>query len=143
MIEDTKNPIDRLADRLFSLPLGNYLLSENFSLFCRQHNLEDIWKEYRVVSRDRPELYGIFVIKNAFVLFLQHILHSRPNEFPEVFTHFLSGFSREISQPLPLDDLKKDLMDLGYSDNDLDKKFSVLRVNGEEHRERRTTGCPD
>jgi len=143
MINDTKKTITRLADRLFALPIGNYLLSENFSLFCKQHDLADIWKECRVLSRDRPDLYGIFVIKNAFVLFLEHFLHSRPDEFPELFTQFLSGFSQEISQPLPLDDLKKDLTDLGYSDDDLDKKFSVLIMNEEEDRKRRTTGCTD
>src|SRR5665647_46221 len=119
MHQDTKKTIKRLAARLFTLPIGNYLVSENFSLFCRQHDLEDLWKEYRVLSRDRPELYGHFVIKNAFVRLLCHIFHSRPDEFLEVVTHFLSSFSQEISDPLPFDDLKKDLMDLGYSDRDL------------------------
>lgn len=138
MPQDTKKPIQRLTDRLFTLPIGNYLVSENFSLFCRQHDLEDLWKEYRVLSRDRPELYGHFVIKNAFVRLLQHIFHSRPNEFLEVVTHFLSSFSQEISDPLPLDDLKKDLMDLGYSDRDLETEFSVLRMNEENRRKCRT-----
>lgn len=133
MHQDTNKPIKRLAARLFTLPIGNYLVSENFSLFCRQHDLEDLWKEYRVLSRDMPELYGHFVIENAFVRLLHHIFHSRPNEFLEVVTHFLSSFSQEISDPLPLDDLKKDLIDLGYSDRDLETEFSVLRMN-EENR---------
>jgi len=134
MHQDTKKPIKSLAARLFTLPIGNYLISENFSLFCRQHDLEDLWKEYRVLSRDMPELYGHFVIKNAFVRLLHHIFHSRPNEFLEVVTHFLSSFSQEISDPLPLDDLKKDLTDLGYSDRDLETEFSVLRMNEENRR---------
>ena len=138
MIRDTNGPIKRLVDRLFSLPMGDYLLSENFSLFCRHHDLDDIWKEYRVLSRDRPDLYGHFVIKNAFVRLLHHIFHSRPEDFLEVVTHFLSSFSQEISQPLPLADLKSDLMDLGYSDEDLDRKFSVLRANEEDRRKCRT-----
>ena len=84
------------------------------------------------MSRDKPDLYGYFVIKNAFVRLLHHIFSSRPDEFLEVVTHFLSGFSQEISQPLPLDDLKKDLMDLGYSDKDLETEFSVLKANEED-----------
>jgi hypothetical protein len=134
MPQDTKIPIQRLTDRLFTLPVGNYLVSEQFSLFCRQYDLEDLWKEYRVLSRDKPELYGHFVIKNAFVRFLHHIFHSRPDQFLEIFTQFLFSLSQETSQPLPLVGLKKDLMDLGYSDGDLETEFSMLRRNDEDLR---------
>jgi hypothetical protein len=134
MPQDTKIPIQRLTDRLFDLPIGNYIVSEQFSLFCRQYDLEDLWKEYRVLSRDQPELYGHFVIKNAFIRLLHHVFHSRPDEFIGVVTQFLFRLSHEIAQPLPLDDLKRDLVDLGYSDGDLETGFSMLRRNDEELR---------
>ena len=134
MPQDIESPIQRMTDHVFTLPIGNYLVSESFSLFCRQYDLEDLWKEYRVLSRDRPELYGHFVIKNAFLLFLQHIFHSRPDEFLEVVTQFLFRFSREIVQPLPLNDLKRDLMDLGYSYKDIETEFSILRRNDENYQ---------
>ena len=132
MPQDTKIPIQRLTDRLFNLPVGNYLVSEQFSLFCRQYDLEDLWKEYRVLSRDRPELYGHFVIKNAFIRLLHHVFHSRPDEFIRVVTQFLLRFSQKIDLPLPLDDLKRDLMDLGYPKGELETEFSMLRRNDEE-----------
>jgi hypothetical protein len=134
MIHDIEQPIQRLTDRLFTLPVGNYLVSENFSQFCRQYDLEDLWKEFRVLSRDKPELYGHFVIKDAFIRLLHHVFHSRPDEFIEVVTQFLFRLSQEIAQPLPLDDLKRDLMDLGYSDGDLETEFSMLRRNDEDLR---------
>lgn len=134
MPQNTKTPIQRLADRLFDLPIGNYLVSENFSEFCRQYDLEDLWKEYRVLSRDKSELYGHFVIKNAFVHFLHHIFHSRPDAFIEVVTQFLLRFSQKIDLPLPLDDLKRDLMDLGYSEGELETEFLMLRRNDEDRR---------
>jgi hypothetical protein len=134
MFQDIEQPIQKLTARLFTLPVGNYLVSENFSQFCRQYDLEDLWKEYRVVSRDRPELYGHFVIKNAFVLLLHHIFHSRPDEFIEVVTQFLLRFSQKINVPLPLNDLKRDLMDLGYPEGDLEPEFSILRRNDEDRR---------
>jgi hypothetical protein len=124
MPQDTKIPIQRLADRLFDLPIGNYLVSENFSEFCRQYDLEDLWKEYRVLSRDRPELYGHFVIKNAFIRLLHHVFHSRPDEFLELFTHLLIDFSQWISCIIPVNDLKKDLIQLGYSDEKVENEFS-------------------
>jgi hypothetical protein len=134
MPQDIESPIQRMTDHVFTLPVGNYLVSESFSLFCRQYDLEDLWKEYRVLSRDRPELYGHFVIKNAFLLFLQHIFHSRPDEFLEVVTQFLFRFSREIVQPLPLNALERDLMDLGYSDKNIETEFSILRRNDENYQ---------
>jgi hypothetical protein len=134
MPQDTKIPIQRLADRLFDLPIGNYLVSENFSEFCRQYDLEDLWKEYCVLSRDRPELYGHFVIKNAFIRLLHHVFHSRPDAFIEVVTQFLLRFSQKIDLPLPLDDLKRDLMDLGYSEGELETEFLMLRRNDEDRR---------
>jgi hypothetical protein len=121
-----------LADHLFTLPVGNYLVSESFSQFCRQYDLEDLWKEYLVVSRDRPELYGHFVIKYAFIRLLHHVFHSRPDEFLEVITQFLIRFSQEIDLPLPLDDLKRDLMDLGYPEGDLETEFSMVRRSYED-----------
>jgi hypothetical protein len=55
----------------------------------------------------------------------------------------LTGFSHGIYPPLPLDDLKKDLMDLGYPAEDLKEKFSVLHASEEEQLKRRTNVCPD
>ena len=132
MPRDTKKIIGRVAARLPSRPLDEYLSSENFLLFCRDHDLEDAWKEYLELSRDRPDLYGDSVMKNAFVRFLHHIFHQRPDEFPALFTRFLMGFSHGMYQPLPLDDLKSDFIDLGYPGKELEKKFSVLRADEKE-----------
>jgi hypothetical protein len=88
----------------------------------------DAWKEYLVLSQDKPDLYGSAVTKNAFVLFLNHIVHSRPEEFPELFSLFLIDFSQVISCVLPFDDLKKDLIELGYSETEIDNKFSNVKA---------------
>jgi hypothetical protein len=127
MPQDTKKTIKRLTAQLFTYPIEDYLSSENFSIFCSEHDLEDAWKEKLESSRDRPDLYGNTVIKNAFVLFLHHIFHCRPKEFLELFTHFLIGFSQEISQVLPVNDLKKDLVYLGYSIEEVNIEFSTMK----------------
>ena len=143
MHKDTKETIRQVASRLFTLSPEAYLSSEHFSRFCREQDLDDNWKESLERSRDRPDLYDDAVIKNAFVLFLLHIFHNQPDEFPALLSRFLTGFSHEIYQPLPLDELKKDLMDLGYPAEDVEKKFAVLQAIEEEQRKRRATGCPD
>jgi hypothetical protein len=133
MPQDIKKIIKRLTAQLFTYPIEDYLSSENFSLFCKEHDLVDAWREKLESSRDRPDLYGNAVIKNAFVLFLHHIFHCRPKEFLDLFTDILIGFSQEISQALPVNDLKKDLVLLGYSDKEIDNEFSNLKADGKDH----------
>jgi len=128
MPRDTKKTLKRLAARLFTLSVEDYLMSENFFDFCRKYDLWDAWNEYLVLSRDIPELYGSAVIKNAFVLFLQHILHSRPEEFPELLSLFLIDFIQELPCVLPFDDLKLDFMQLGYSETETDTMFSKIKA---------------
>jgi hypothetical protein len=123
MDRDSKKIIQGLTEHVFTLPVEDYLASEKFADFCRKHDLSDAWKEYLELSQDTPDLYGRAVTKNAFGLFLHHIFHSRPDEFLEMVAHLLAGLSREISDPLLPDELKKDLVDLGYSDRDLETAF--------------------
>jgi hypothetical protein len=133
MQREMEQEIKKLADRLFTLPVEDYLSSENFLLFCRQQDVDEIWSEYLDLSRARPDLYGKFVLKNTLVLFLHHIFHSRPDDFVDVFARFLSVLSYETSLPLPLEALKTDLAALGYSNSDLDARFSVLKAEEAGH----------
>jgi len=126
MQKTQKKIIGLIVERLFSFPVGSYLSSENFSRFCRQEDLNDVWSESLDLSRDRPDLYGDSVIRNALVEFLYHIFYRRPEDFPALFVRFLAGFSPDIARPLLLEDLKKDLQDLGYPAESLEKIFSVL-----------------
>lgn len=124
MAQDTKKTMQRLTAQLFTCPLESYLSSEKFSDFCMKHKLTDTWGEYLEFSRDKPDLYGDSVTKYAFMLFLYHIFHSRPGEFLELFTHLLIDFSQWISCVIPVNDLKKDLIQLGYSDEKVENEFS-------------------
>jgi len=117
-----------MTAQLFRYPIDDYLSSENFSEFCRGHDLSDAWKEKLESSRDRPDLYGRDVMKNALVLFLHHVSHCRPDEFLVLFTQILAGFSQTFSLILPLDDLKKELLLLGYADNDIEHEFTNLKI---------------
>jgi hypothetical protein len=123
MPRDTRKIIKRLTARLFTYPVEDYLASGEFFNFCRDHDAGDAWKEYLELSQDTPDLYGRAVIKNAFGLFLHHIFHRRPDEFLKAVTHCLSWISGKIPDRLPVDELKNDMMDLGYSDRDLETEF--------------------
>jgi len=144
MPQDTAKTIRELTAKLWAFPIEDYLSSENFLLFCREQDLGDAWSEYLELSRDKPDLYGSTVIKNAFVLFLHHIFHSRQKEFPALFARLLMDFSREISCVLPLDDLKSNLALLGYSDEEIKIAFSGTDPDGKNKRRNPgNTGCPD
>jgi hypothetical protein len=142
MPQDTQKIIGQIAARVFTSPLADYLSSDRFLRVCREEDLEDIWKEYLELSRDRPDLFGDAVIRNAFVLFLHHIFHHRQAEFPALLTGILMDFSRETDQSLPFKDLKTDVLKLGYPLKDLEEKFSSMRADEEEREKRRKTGCP-
>jgi hypothetical protein len=120
--------LTRLAEQVFAFPVEEYLSSEKFYIFTKDHHLADIWAGQLDLSKEsRPDLYGRDVVKNAFVLFLGHIFHTRPGDFPGLFAGLLMDFSQGISDALPLDELKKDLRCLGYSDHEIGDSFSGLR----------------
>jgi hypothetical protein len=132
---DTEKTMKVLAEPLWAFPLEDYLTSGQFLQFCRDHDLEDPWKEYLELFRDIPELYGNAVIKRAFVRFLHHIFHNRPGEFPAVFALLVADFSRVVPCVLAMDDLKSGLMLLGYSREETERAFSRVNADG--------TGSPD
>jgi hypothetical protein len=129
MQKTRKKIIGRIAERLFSFPVGYHLSSENFSRFCRREDLDDEWNESLDLFRDRQDLYGDSVIRNTFAEFLYPIFYRRPEKFPVLFVRFLSGFFPEISRPLPLEEFKKDLRDPGYPAEYLEKIFSLLSAD--------------
>jgi hypothetical protein len=134
MPQDPEATMKGLTARLAEFPLEAYLSSERFARFCTDYDLGDAWKEYLEVSGDRPELYGNAVKENALGKFLLHIFRGRPDEFLELFIRFLSGFSREITRELPVNDLKKDLHLLGYSRTSIDLAFTHLEADVKDRR---------
>ncbi len=136
MQKNPKRIMKRIAGRLFSLPMADYLASDIFLRFCRENGLDDAWKEFLEYARDRSDLFGDDVMKNAVVDFLYHIYHGRPKAFPALFGQLLAGFVQFEERPLPLDDLERDLKHLGCPVGDLEKEFLSLRAM-EENRMKR------
>jgi hypothetical protein len=129
MSEDAKQIIKHLTEQLWALQFRDYLVSEDFPRFCREYDLVDAWGGTLDLSRNIPNLYGGMEMKNAFVLLLLHIYRSRQKEFPALFTRLLTDFSHGISYPLPLDDMKKDLVLLGYSAHEIEQELSGMNNN--------------
>lgn len=142
MYQDTETTIREVAARLWTLPIEDYLSSEQFSRFCMDYNLGDEWNDYLELSRDMPELYGHMAIKNAFVRFLHYLFRRRPGEFLALFTRILVDFSRGISCALPLRELKSDLQVLGYSDQEIEREFSRLKTDRQNAPEPRDSDSP-
>lgn len=139
MNDDAQQTIGALTTRLFSLPVGDYLSSEEFRRFARDNEVWDTWREYLRLAEDRPELYGGSVTRQAFSLFLYHIFHRRKGEFLRIFTGLLADFSRGISCELPVDGMRTELLRLGYSGQELDHALFIFRVR--EQVAETTEGC--
>jgi hypothetical protein len=127
MSDDSLQAMKELAARLFALPAEEYLASERFREFCRNHDLWDTWREYLRLTEDRPELYGRSVMENAFSRFLSHVFHNRKEEFLHLFVSLLADFLTEISCDMPVDDLRPGLLLLGYSESELDHSLFLLK----------------
>jgi hypothetical protein len=131
MNDTAKQVIDQLVSKVWSLPIEDYLASEDFLRFCRKHKLSDEWSKYLELSRDIPHLYGSSVWKNAFTLFLSHLYHHRPDEFLFLFAGLLADFSRGISCDLPVDGIRSSLLLFGYPASTADRALFMLKVNQE------------
>ncbi len=128
MPPDTKKKITRLYTLLSKLPIEAYLSSPNFTVFCREHDLADTWKEHVDSSRDRPDLYGKDITKNAFILFFQHLFKTRPCEFLVILTAFLQDFRDWNAHPLPFDAIKKECTGLGFPDKTVEDEFLKIGI---------------
>lgn len=141
MDDDVQQTLRELTAWLWVLPVEDYLASDEFTRFCREHDLSDAWREYLRLSEDRPDLYGRSVVRSAFSLFLHHILHRRKEEFLHLFSALMADFSKGISCDLPVDDIKSALLLLGYSESELDHALFLLRVRQRTVPGQDTTCC--
>jgi hypothetical protein len=127
MLQDPNRPVLRLlSDRMIREGFGDYLLSEQFSRFCRRYDIYEIWSGLLTNSGDRPELYGSDTIRNAFFRLQQHIFRGRNAEFPRILAGLLADYARKPLDPSFVSAIKQDLIQLGYTANDVDNTFSVV-----------------
>ena len=131
MPPDTKKFITGLYSLLPELPLGEYLSSEQFAVFCREHGLTDTWKEHLESSKDRPDLYGNDSTRNAFIQFFDHLVQTRPREFLGILTGFLRDFREWSTCPLPFGAIKRECARLGFSDLTVEDEFLKISRRGE------------
>jgi hypothetical protein len=129
MKPESRKILRLLSDHILEPEIGNYLLSEQFTRFCAAQDIEDIWSASLALSRDKPQLYGGDVAKNAFFEVLQHIYHSRKNEFPTILSALLADVSGKHPAPSSVSQIQEDLIRLGYSREDVEKAFLTGRIH--------------
>ena len=124
MPQDPRKTISRLSDHVVLTGTVDYLLSDQFTRFCREQDIEDSWTEALGYSRDKPDLYGDAVVKNAFLMLLRHLYLNRTDEFPNLVAGLLADCYREYPGPAFVEDILQDLTLLGYSRSDIETLFS-------------------
>ncbi len=133
MKPDPDEIIRRMVDRMVSPPVQEYLLSDNFSDLCRRFDAGDDWMEALVRSRDKSDLFGKDTIKTALASLFSFVIHGRRETFPGLFMATLGACAALVTSPLPLDELKQDLADLGWPEKELEEKFAAVRRVQEEN----------
>ncbi|MDD1696290.1 MAG: hypothetical protein LUQ54_05270, partial [Methanoregula sp.] len=76
------------------------------------------------LARDKPDLYGGDVAKNAFFMFLLHVYNSRKEDFPKIIASLLNCFPGRYQSPPVLSAIKDDLIRLGYPEKEVETAFS-------------------
>jgi hypothetical protein len=126
MPQDSQKIIRQLSDHIVTPDFEDYLLSEQFTRFCREHDIEDIWEEELDMSREKPYLYGGDTIHEAFFWTLQHLYQKKKDEFPRILAGFLADFSGSYPVPSFFYEISEDLIRLGYSKKEVEDKFSKI-----------------
>ena len=107
---------------------GDYLLSEQFSRFCREYDIYELWSGFLTNAGDRPDLYGSDMIRNAFFPLLQHLYQWRKSEFPRILAGILADYAKKPPGPMCVPAIRQDLIRLGYTSNDVDDTFSAVNL---------------
>src|SRR5512136_2023109 len=127
MPTDAKDHIARLYTLLAKLPIEEYLSSEKFIAFCREHDLGDTWKEHWETAQARPDLYWKDTTKNAFILFFHHLFQTRSGEFLGILTGFLQDFQEWNESPLSCAAIKKECILMGFPASSVEDEFSKVQ----------------
>lgn len=124
MQQDLRTTISRLSDHTLAPGMIDYLQSTQFTRFCREHDIEDVWTEALEYSRDIPDLYGDVVVKHAFLMLVRHLYRSRIEDFPAILADLLADFFPEYPGPGYISGILDDLAGLGYTRKYMEALFS-------------------
>jgi hypothetical protein len=124
MPQDLKTTIGHLSSHLLQPGMVDYLESQKFARFCREHDLSDVWSEALGYSGDTPDLYGDAITKKAFLMLVRHLYRSRMEEFPELLAALLADFYTNYPGPEFVSIVLDDLADVGYTRKYMEAMFS-------------------
>ncbi len=132
--QDWRKLIRQLADHLRRLGILDYLASEQFSQFCRAHGIYEMWDGLLGLSRDKPDLYGNDTVNNAFFMLLQQIYRERGVELPGILADLLADYSGIPLNPSFFVAIQRDLIHLGYFQEDVENRFAMTGGRPEDLR---------
>jgi len=121
MPQDTKERVRQLSNHIMDMNNGSFLLSEQFSRFCREYEIDELWGGLLTSAEDRPDLYGDEIIRHAFSRLLEHIYLKRRPEFLRILRGLLALFPKNSCTPSLFPTVKQDLLGLGYSREDTEE----------------------
>jgi hypothetical protein len=126
MPQDPHKALRLIADHMIRRGMGDYLVSVKFSRFCREHDIAEIWGGLLGSTDGKPELYGSDVIRDAFLLLLEHIYRGRRAELPGIIASILADYAKKMPDPSFIPAIKQDLILLGYSMDDVEDSFKTM-----------------
>jgi len=127
MPQDTREKIRQLSDHIVDMDTGSFLLSEQFSRFCREYGIDEIWGGLLTSAEDRPDLYGNEIARHAFSRLLEHIYRKKRADFLPILSGLLALDPKKPCDPSFFSTIKQDLLGLGYSEKDAKEHLPAER----------------
>lgn len=139
---DIDPKVKPLLANLLKLGIGNYLISSKFKHLCIENDIDQLWNSSigYVISLSNALIYipgYTGYAEEALGIFLQELGEVYNNEFINIFGKIIIDFDEWNNESINFDNIRKNLLDIGYSNSDLDyivhilgnqKKTSFLRT---------------
>lgn len=110
--------------------IGKYLISTEFNHFCIENNLDQQWDASYKYARSLSGYTVLFpgytgYAEDALGVFLGE-LGAEKNTFIEILGKILINFAAWSSENIDFSKIKKDIIDLGYSEDEIERIFSQI-----------------
>lgn len=123
MPQDNVEGFRRLSNHILERNGGDFLLSDQFSHFCRKYEIYEIWSGLLASAMDRPDLYGDEITRSALGHLLEHIARERRAEFPGILREMLTFFAKKTCYPSYFFAVKQDLLNLGFTPDEAENSL--------------------
>lgn len=124
--------IQPLLEDIGLILTGEFLKSTDFKRWLVEHNLDEIWAQYFNYVKSNRNFFALDFdhdaadSKETMGYMLNAIFEQQKDKMPAFLLELLSFYSKQISKYIDISNIKKDLLAVGYTKEDVAKLDNVF-----------------